>query len=95
MLFRAATADPADLDRAAAYPADDGRVPPLSAERIRDELAGNRFRPEWIWFAEDEYGELPAPALWWGRADSGGRCLRPRAGYEVTEIRLVLESPPQ
>lgn len=69
MRFRPATADPADLDRAVAYPAD-GPVPALTAERIREELAGNRFRPEWIWFAEDEDGEVLARALWWGRADS-------------------------
>ncbi|MGW7437812.1 GNAT family N-acetyltransferase [Streptomyces sp. NPDC054849] len=69
MFFRAATADPMDPDRAVAYPAD-GPVPALTADRIREELAGNRFRPEWIWFAEDEDGEVLARALWWGRADS-------------------------
>lgn len=83
MLFRAATADPADLDRAMAYPAD-GPVPALSAERIREELASDQFRPEWIWFAEDEKGEILARALWWGRADSTQPlvldCLQVRAG---------------
>ncbi|MGR4881557.1 GNAT family N-acetyltransferase [Streptomyces sp. LARHCF249] len=69
MFFRAATADPADLDRALAYPAD-GPVPALTAERIREELDGNRFRPEWIWFAEDGDGQVLARALWWGRGDS-------------------------
>lgn len=69
MHFRAATADPSDTDRAAAYPAD-GPVAALTAEKIREELAANRFRPEWIWFAEDEDGEVLARALWWGRADS-------------------------
>ncbi|MFE2327250.1 GNAT family N-acetyltransferase [Streptomyces sp. NPDC059385] len=69
MFFRAATADPADIDRALAYPAD-GPVAALTADRIREELAENRFRAEWIWFAEDEDGELLARALWWGRADS-------------------------
>ncbi|MFD5509412.1 GNAT family N-acetyltransferase [Streptomyces sp. NPDC127051] len=69
MRFRAATADPAGIDRALAYPAD-GPVEALSAEKIREELAGNRFRPEWIWFAEDEDGEVLGRALWWGRADS-------------------------
>ncbi len=69
MRFRPATADPADLDRAAAYPAD-GPVDALSAERIQEELAAGQFRPEWIWFAEDEDGEILARALWWGRADS-------------------------
>jgi RimJ/RimL family protein N-acetyltransferase len=83
MLFRAATADPADLDRATSYAAD-GPLPALSAERIREELASNRFRPEWIWFAEDEHGEILARALWWGRADSTRPialdCLQVRAG---------------
>ncbi|MFD7838946.1 GNAT family N-acetyltransferase [Streptomyces sp. NPDC059761] len=69
MRFRAATADPADIDRALAHPAD-GPVEALSAEKIREELAGNQFRPEWIWFAEDEDGEVLGRALWWGRADS-------------------------
>ncbi|MGW7265128.1 GNAT family N-acetyltransferase [Streptomyces sp. NPDC054842] len=83
MLFRAATADPIDLDRATAYAAD-GPIPALSAERIREELASNQFRPEWIWFAEDESGEILARALWWGRADSTRPialdCLQVRAG---------------
>ncbi|MGW0393169.1 GNAT family N-acetyltransferase [Streptomyces sp. NPDC003042] len=69
MRFRPATADPAALDRALAYQAD-GPVAALTAEKIREELAANRFRPEWIWFAEDEDGEILARALWWGRADS-------------------------
>ncbi|MGP3687179.1 GNAT family N-acetyltransferase [Streptomyces sp. IBSNAI002] len=69
MFFRAATADPAQLDRAVAHPAD-GPVPALTAEKIREELAGNRIRPEWIWTAEDEGGRILARALWWGRADS-------------------------
>ncbi|MFE6835445.1 GNAT family N-acetyltransferase [Streptomyces sp. NPDC057705] len=69
MIFRAATADPADLDRAVAYPAD-GPVPALTAGKIREELAENQIRPEWIWFAEDEDGEILARALWWGRSDS-------------------------
>ncbi|MFD6971741.1 GNAT family N-acetyltransferase [Streptomyces sp. NPDC059949] len=83
MFFRAATADPADPDRAVAYPAD-GPVPALTADRIREELDGNRFRPEWTWFAEDEDGEILARALWWGRADSERPialdCLQVRAG---------------
>ncbi|MFI7352924.1 GNAT family N-acetyltransferase [Streptomyces avidinii] len=69
MLFRAVTADPADLNRAVAHPAD-GPVPALTAERIREELAGNRIRPEWIWLAEAGDGRILARALWWGRADS-------------------------
>ncbi|MEV6954126.1 GNAT family protein [Streptomyces sp. NPDC051183] len=74
MLIRSATADPTDLDRAAAYEAD-GPVEALSADRIREELAENRFRPEWTWFAEDEDGRILARALWWGRTDGE----RPRA----------------
>ncbi|KOU27292.1 hypothetical protein ADK94_01805 [Streptomyces sp. XY593] len=57
------------MDRAVAHPAD-GPVPALTTEKIREELAGNRMRPEWIWTAEDEDGEILARALWWGRADS-------------------------
>lgn len=68
MIYRAALADPAGLDRAVAFQAD-GPVKALSADTIREELAENRFRPEWIWFAEDEDGEVLARALWWGRAD--------------------------
>lgn len=69
MNFRAATADPTDMDRALAYQAD-GPVPALATEKIREELAAHQMRPEWTWFAEDENGEILARALWWGRADS-------------------------
>ncbi|MFE2724263.1 GNAT family N-acetyltransferase [Kitasatospora sp. NPDC059327] len=83
MIFYAATADPSGLDRALAYPAD-GPVPALTAEKIREELAENRMRPEWIWFAQDEDGGILARALWWGRADSERPialdCLQVRAG---------------
>ncbi|MGO4462993.1 GNAT family N-acetyltransferase [Streptomyces sp. M-16] len=83
MIFRAATTDPAALDRAVAYRAD-GPVAALTAERIREELAADRIRPEWIWSAEDEDGELLARALWWGRADSERPvaldCLQVREG---------------
>ncbi|MFE2928514.1 GNAT family N-acetyltransferase [Streptomyces goshikiensis] len=83
MIFRCAAADPADLDRALAYEGD-GPVEALTAETIREELAENRFRPEWIWFAEDEDGEILARALWWGRTDSERPvaldCLQVRAG---------------
>ncbi|MFE3763043.1 GNAT family N-acetyltransferase [Streptomyces sp. NPDC059104] len=83
MILRAATADPTALDRAVAYRAD-GPVAALSAERIREELAANRIRPEWIWTAEDGDGELLARALWWGRADSERPvaldCLQVREG---------------
>lgn len=83
MIFRAADADPADLDRAVAFPAD-GPVAALTAERIREELAAHQIRPEWIWCAEDEDGEPLARALWWGRADSERPvaldCLQVREG---------------
>ncbi|MFJ3632556.1 GNAT family N-acetyltransferase [Streptomyces sp. NPDC090112] len=69
MLLRPATADPAHLDRAVAHPAH-GPVPALTAEKVREELAENRIRPEWIWTAEDGDGRILARALWWGRADS-------------------------
>ncbi|MFD9724172.1 GNAT family N-acetyltransferase [Streptomyces sp. NPDC059072] len=87
MLFRAATADPADIDRALAYPAD-GPVAPLTVDRIREELAENRFRAEWIWFAEDEDGEVLARALWWGRADSE----RPVA-LDCLQVRTSVADP--
>ncbi|WP_404958537.1 GNAT family N-acetyltransferase [Streptomyces sp. 147326] len=87
MFFRAATADPADLDRAVAYPAD-GPVPALTAEKIREELEGNQFRPEWIWLAEDEDGEVLARALWWGRGDSE----RPIA-LDCLQVRACVADP--
>ncbi|MFG2982741.1 GNAT family N-acetyltransferase [Streptomyces sp. NPDC048258] len=87
MFFRAATADPADLDRAVAYPAD-GPVPALTAEKIREELAAGQFRPEWTWFAEDEDGEVLARALWWGRADSE----RPIA-LDCLQVRASVADP--
>lgn len=62
----------------------DGPVPALTAERIREELAENRMRSEWVWFAEDDDGEILARALWWGRTDSERPialdCLQVRAG---------------
>ncbi|MFD9574495.1 GNAT family N-acetyltransferase [Streptomyces sp. NPDC059982] len=90
MHFRAASADPTDrvglagpADRAAAYPAD-GPVAALGADRVREEFAAHRLRPEWTWFAEDEDGEPLARALWWGRADSERPvaldCLQVREG---------------
>ncbi|MFK0236527.1 GNAT family N-acetyltransferase [Streptomyces vinaceus] len=87
MRFRAATAAPDGTDRALAYPAD-GPVEALSAEKIREELGGNRFRPEWIWFAEDEDGEVLGRALWWGRADSG----RPLA-LDCLQVRESVADP--
>ncbi|MFF8269683.1 GNAT family N-acetyltransferase [Streptomyces sp. NPDC016562] len=87
MIFRAATADPADVDRALAYPAD-GPVAALTAEKVREELAGNRLRPEWTWFAEDADGEVLARALWWGRADSE----RPIA-LDCLQVRASVADP--
>ncbi|OEJ35766.1 GNAT family N-acetyltransferase [Streptomyces subrutilus] len=75
------------MDRALAPPAD-GPVPALTAERIREELAGNRLRPEWTWFAEDEDGEVLARALWWGRADSA----RPIA-LDCLQVRSSVADP--
>ncbi|MEU6758271.1 GNAT family N-acetyltransferase [Streptomyces sp. NPDC046685] len=87
MIFRAATAAPADIDRALAYPAD-GPVAALTAEKVREELAGNQFRPEWTWFAEDADGEVLARALWWGRADSE----RPIA-LDCLQVRASVADP--
>ncbi|MFJ4775335.1 GNAT family N-acetyltransferase [Streptomyces sp. NPDC088762] len=87
MRFRAATADPAGLDRALAYPAD-GPLPAMTNGTIRDELAGNRMRPEWIWYAEGEDGEVLARALWWGRADSE----RPIA-LDCLQVRSTVADP--
>ncbi|MEU2389335.1 GNAT family N-acetyltransferase [Streptomyces sp. NPDC007369] len=68
--FRTATADPADLELAVAALPGGGPVPALPAEKVREEFAAHRFRPEWTWFAEDPDGQVLARALWWGRADS-------------------------
>ncbi|MFD0357154.1 GNAT family N-acetyltransferase, partial [Streptomyces sp. NPDC127110] len=87
MRLRAATADPADIDRALAHPAD-GPVAALTPDRIREEFAGNRMRPEWTWFAEDEDGEVLARALWWGRADSE----RPVA-LDCLQVRASVADP--
>ncbi|WP_330297504.1 GNAT family N-acetyltransferase [Streptomyces sp. NBC_00503] len=87
MEFRSATADPARLDRALAYPAD-GPVPAFTAERVREELASNQMRSEWIWTAEDEDGEILARALWWGRADSE----RPNA-LDCLQVRASVADP--
>ncbi|GHB66450.1 N-acetyltransferase [Streptomyces cirratus] len=87
MIFRAATADPSDVDRALAYSAD-GPVAALAADRVREELAAGRLRPEWIWFAEDEGGEVLARALWWGREDSE----RPVA-LDCLQVRAAVTDP--
>ncbi|MER7764046.1 GNAT family N-acetyltransferase [Streptomyces sp. NPDC097619] len=58
-------ADPTDVDRAAAFPAD-GPVPGIGADRFRADLVAHRYRPEWTWVAEDAEGRLLARALWWG-----------------------------
>lgn len=87
MRFLPATADPTTLDRAAAYPAD-GPVAALTAERFSGELDANRFRPEWIWLAEDEDGQVLARALWWGRADSE----RPIA-LDCLQVRSTVADP--
>ncbi|MEU3721567.1 GNAT family N-acetyltransferase [Streptomyces sp. NPDC031705] len=87
MRFSAATADPAALDRALAHPAD-GPVAALTPDRIREEFAGNRMRPEWTWFAEDDDGRVLARALWWGRSDSE----RPVA-LDCLQVRSAVEDP--
>ncbi|MFJ6797601.1 GNAT family N-acetyltransferase [Streptomyces sp. NPDC091268] len=87
MIIRSATADPTDLDRAAAYEAD-GPVEALPVDRIREEVAEHRFRAEWTWLAEDEDGRILARALWWGRADSD----RPQA-LDCLQVRSEVADP--
>ncbi|GAA0294497.1 GNAT family N-acetyltransferase [Streptomyces polychromogenes] len=69
MRFRTALDDPAGIDRALAWQ-DGDPVAALPADRVREEFAAHRFRPEWTWFAEDGDGRVLARALWWGRADA-------------------------
>ncbi|GHD19197.1 N-acetyltransferase [Streptomyces violarus] len=87
MRFFPAAADPTALDRAAAYAAD-GPVTALTAEKIREELDAEQFRPEWIWLAEDDDGQVLARALWWGRADSE----RPLA-LDCLQVRSTVADP--
>ncbi|MEV5444158.1 GNAT family N-acetyltransferase [Streptomyces sp. NPDC052644] len=87
MRFFPAAADSTALDRAAAYPVD-GPVAPLTAGRISEELAANRFRPEWVWLAEDDNGHVLGRALWWGRADSE----RPIA-LDCLQVRSTVADP--
>lgn len=68
MRFTPASADSSALGRAIAY-VDNGPLGSPDADKIREELAACRFRPEWMWLAEDD-GEILARALWWGRSDS-------------------------
>ena len=86
MRFLSAAADPTVLDRAVSYPAD-GPLAALTAGRIREELDAGRFRPEWIWLAEDG-GQVLARALWWGRADSE----RPLA-LDCLQVRSTATDP--
>jgi RimJ/RimL family protein N-acetyltransferase len=69
MRFSPASANPSGLGRALAY-AGEGPLAPPAEDKIREELAAKRFRPEWMWLAEKEDGEVLARALWWGRSDS-------------------------
>lgn len=87
MRFRTALADPAGLERALALSAD-GPVAALSADRVREEFAAGRMRPEWTWFAEDGEGRVLARALWWGRADSE----RPVA-LDCLQVRSCVADP--
>ncbi|MFF3614867.1 GNAT family N-acetyltransferase [Streptomyces sp. NPDC002580] len=87
MRFFSAAADPTALTRATAYPAD-GPVAALTTEKIHEELAAGQFRPEWVWLAEDDDGQLLARALWWGRADSE----RPIA-LDCLQVRSTVTDP--
>jgi RimJ/RimL family protein N-acetyltransferase len=69
MRFNPSAADPRRLERAIAY-VGGGPLASTAVDKIREELAAHRFRPEWIWLAEDDDGEILARALWWGRSDS-------------------------
>ena len=64
-----ASGDPSGLGRALAY-VGEGPLASIAEGTIREELAAHRFRPEWMWLAEDDDGEILARALWWGRSDS-------------------------
>jgi GNAT superfamily N-acetyltransferase len=86
MRFTPATADPGALGRAIAY-TDEGPLASPAADEIRDELAAYRFRPEWMWLAEDD-GEILARALWWGRSDS----TRPMA-LDYLDVRPGVVDP--
>ena len=66
MLIRPAT--PAEMADPPEFTVSDP-VGALDADRLRDEAAGGRMRPEWTWFAADG-SRIVGRAVWWGRADS-------------------------
>ncbi|WP_424212869.1 GNAT family N-acetyltransferase [Streptomyces sp. BI20] len=68
LLSPADLADEAGFARVAAA-GDEDPLPGIGPEKLREELAARRIRPEWIGLAEDEEGRPLARALWWGRAD--------------------------
>lgn len=66
VLIRQAT--PAELEEPTGFTVEDP-VGCVDADRLREEAAVGRFRPEWTWFAVDG-SRIVARALWWGRVDS-------------------------
>src|SRR6202035_5632951 len=66
MLIRPAT--PAEMADPPEFTVGDP-VGAVDDDRLRDEAAGGRMRPEWTWFAADG-SRIVGRAVWWGRADS-------------------------
>ncbi len=66
MLIRPAT--PAEMADPPEFTVGDP-VGALDDDRLRDEAASGRMRPEWTWFAADG-SRIVGRAVWWGRADS-------------------------
>ena len=66
LLIRHATAT--ELEKPSRFTVDDP-VGSIHTDRLEQEAAAGRFRPEWTWFAEDG-SRVVARAVWWGRADS-------------------------
>ena len=65
-LIRHAT--PAELEEPVGFAVDDP-VGSVDADRLRNEAAAGRYRPEWTWFAIDG-SRIVARGVWWGRTDS-------------------------
>ena len=103
MLIRPAT--PAEMADPPEFTVSDP-VGALDADRLRDEAAGGRMRPEWTWFAADG-SRIVGRAVWWGRADSerplaldclhvatrGARPRRPRRADPVPRAGRVRRDP--
>jgi ribosomal protein S18 acetylase RimI-like enzyme len=66
MLIRPAT--PAEMADQPEFTVGDP-VGAVDADRLREEAAAGRMRPEWTWFAADG-SRIAGRAVWWGRSDS-------------------------